>query len=253
MFFILSKLYSFLLTPFIWVFILLLLLLIIKNSKTQRKLIIITFSVFLFFSNGFILGELMRLWEIKMMRQPVQTYEVGIVLGGGMVTYAKKYDRLIFRKNTDRVLQAVDLYRAGKIKKILISSGSGRIFDKFQNEARLLKPFLLRIGIPEEDILIDTLSDNTRQNALESAKILKKEKIKGKYLLITSAIHMRRAIGCFKKVGIIATPYSTDKLVGDRKFYFDYLFIPNIDVLNNWSAFTHEIFGYLIYAVMGYL
>jgi uncharacterized SAM-binding protein YcdF (DUF218 family) len=255
MFFILSKLYSFLLTPYIWLFILLLLLLIIKNQQKVRRLIIITFCGFLFFSNSFIVGEFVRVWEYNMRTklQVPDTYDVGIVLGGGMATYDNEYKRIIFWSNTDRILQAVDLYKEGKIKKILISSASGRLFEREQNESRILKPYLIRIGIPEQDIIIDTLSDNTRQNALESKKVLSKEYPGGKYLLITSAIHMRRAIGCFRGVGLAVTPYPTNKIAGHRKYYFDHLFIPNIDALGLWSTLAHEVFGYIIYAAMGYL
>ena len=254
MFFIISKLYSFLLMPYMWLFLLLLFILIIKNQKRARKLLWITFIGFYFFSNSFIIDELTRLWEFDMTpTEKLQTYDAGIVLGGGMVQIDKKLNRVIYRNNIDRIMQAIDLYKAGKIKKILISSASGTLFERFQNESKILKPFLVRIGIPENDILIDTLSDNTRQNAVQSARILNKEFPKGKFLLITSAMHMRRAIGCFKKVGISPDLYPTNKVSGERKFYFDFMFIPNLEALNGWSGLAHEVFGYVIYAVMGYV
>jgi uncharacterized SAM-binding protein YcdF (DUF218 family) len=182
-----------------------------------------------------------------------KTYDVGIVLGGGMIQIDKDFNRLIYRNNLDRILQAIDLYKEGRIKKILISSAAGTLYERYQNESTLLKPFLLKIGIPAQDILIDSLSDNTRQNALNSSKILNKQFPGGKFLLITSALHMRRSVGCFNKVNVHTTPYATNKITGERKYYFDYLFIPNNDALNSWSALAHEFFGYVIYAVMGYL
>ena len=255
MFFIISKLYSFLLTPFVWLFLLMLIMLITKNQKRLKKLMIITFCIFYFFSNSFIAGEFVDLWEFNMTPKEklAQSYDVGIVLGGGMIQIDKKLNRLIFRNNVDRIMQAVDLYKEGRIKKILISSAAGTLFERYQNESKLMKPFLVRIGIPAEDILIDTLSDNTRQNAVQCAKILKKDFPGGKYLLITSAFHLRRANGCFRKVGLNVTPYATNKITGIRKYYFDYLFIPNLEALNNWNSLTHEVFGYIVYAVMGYV
>jgi len=55
----------------------------------------------------------------------------------------------------------------------MISSASGRLFDKYQNEARIMHNFLIRIGFPTQDIIIDTLSENTSKtqlNARESSK-----------------------------------------------------------------------------------
>ena len=195
------------------------------------------------------------MWEYKITpdERLSKSYDVGIVLGGGMVTIDKRYNRITFRTNTDRVLQAIALYKEGRIKKILLSSGSGKLVERYQNEARILKPYLVEIGIPETDILTDTLSNNTRQNALESAKILNKNYPKGKFLLITSAEHMRRAMGCFRKVGLDVTSYPTNVQTGPRKYYFDTLFIPNIEALGEWSGLTHEIFGYISYAIMGYI
>jgi len=88
MFFVISKLYSFLLSPFIWLFILLLLMLVTGNPKRLRKIIIITFCGFIFFSNSFILNEIMNIWEYKTTKKQElsRSYDVGVVLGGGMVT-----------------------------------------------------------------------------------------------------------------------------------------------------------------------
>ena len=255
MFFVISKLYSFLLTPFIWLFILLLIILLTKNHKKLKKLLLFTFCGFIFFSNEFIIGEFVRLWEYKITpnERLSKSYDAGIVLGGGMVTIDKKNNRITFRNNTDRILQAIALYKEGRIKKILISSGSGRLVERYQNEARILKPYLIEIGIPENDILTDTVSNNTRQNAEESANILNKEFPKGKFLLITSAEHMRRAMGCFRKVGLNVTAYATNVETGPRKYYLDTLFIPNIEALGGWSNLAHEVFGYVIYAIIGYI
>ena len=75
----------------------------------------------------------------------------------------------------------------------------------------------------------------------------------GKFLLITSATHERRALKCFEKAGIHATPLSVDRYSGPRSFEFDRMFIPNAKILFNWEALTHEIIGLWIYKVAGYV
>lgn len=255
-FFILSKLLSFLISPLTWILILLVSSLILKDKKISRKLLIITAIVFYFFTNSFIISEVLRLWEVQVTRDSElkPPYDVGIVLGGGMITYDDDYDRLTFRVNTDRILQAVALYKSGRIKKILISSGSGSLTYRDMLEASLLKRYLTTtLEIPDTALLIDSISDNTRQNALYSADILKKKYPHGKFLIITSATHIRRAMACFEKVGIHATPYSTDKITGKRRFYFNHLLLPNLDSIRHWELFLHEVVGYFVYLVMGYV
>jgi len=255
MFFILAQIFSFLTTPFTWIVALILLAFFLKNKKWSRRCLIYAVVVTLFFSNSFISDEAVRLWEypITLDNEMAASYDVGIVLGGGMITIDAQTKRMTFRNNVDRVLQAVELYKEGKIKKMLFSSGSGSLVYRDMLESALLKKYLVSIGIPDSVILVDSLSDNTYQNAVNSAEILKKDCPNGKYLLITSSIHMNRAVGCFKKAGIAVTPYSTDKKTGKRIFDFKHYFIPSVEALIAWDSLIHEVVGYLMYAVCGYL
>ncbi|MFA4852892.1 MAG: YdcF family protein [Bacteroidales bacterium] len=255
MFFIFSQILSFLFNPVTWIITLLLLALLLRNKKWAKRCLVFVTIMTLFFTNQFIADEVIRLWEypITQDKELAASYDAGVVLGGGMVTIDTDYDRMTFRNSTDRIFQAVGLYKTGRIKKILISSGSGSLMFRDMLESPLLKRYLLTVGIPDSVILIDSLSDNTHQNAVNSAKILKKEFPAGKFLLITSSIHMRRAMGCFKKAGIQVTPYSTDKLTGKRIFRIGHLFIPGIDALEVWNKLIHEVIGYAVYAIWGYL
>jgi len=211
--------------------------------------------VTLFFSNFFIADEAVRLWEYPITQDMdmTATYDVGIVLGGGMITIDAEYDRMTFRNNVDRILQAVSLYKTGKIKRMLISSGSGSLVFRDMLESSLLKRYLITIGIPDSAMLIDSSSDNTYQNAMNTAQILKKENIHGKLLLITSSIHMRRALAVFKKAGIEVTPYSTNPQTGRRLFNIGHLLIPSLDAIEAWDKLIHEVMGYVMYWVSGYL
>jgi uncharacterized SAM-binding protein YcdF (DUF218 family) len=119
-------------------------------------------------------------------------------------------------------------------------------------EGKYLKRYLYYFNIPEKDFIMESESKNTHENADFTKLILDKEQIKGNYLLITSAFHMRRSLGCFKKAGIIAESYSTDRYSGEIRFEPDHLFIPNISVMDGWSNFIHEMVGYVTYKIIGY-
>ncbi|MCD4680147.1 MAG: YdcF family protein, partial [Bacteroidales bacterium] len=181
-----------------------------------------------------------------------EQFDVGIVLGGGMITFDKENNRLSFRDNVDRIMQAVRLYKSGKIHKILISGGSGRLLFRNMKESELLKDYFVEIGILSHDMIIETNSDNTYENAKYSSEILLNEYPESSYLLITSAIHMRRAKACFNKFDIKLSTYPTNKLVGKRRYQFSHMFVPDVNSLGRWNIFLHEFFGYLVYKVMGY-
>jgi vancomycin permeability regulator SanA len=140
MFFYVSKVLYFLLCPLTWIVILLIIGVFIKNAARARKIFIAALIALLCFSNSALIDEMLRLWEVPYANtQNGQHYEAGIVLGGGMVTFDKDYDRLIFRENTDRFLQALDLYKKGIIKKIIVCGGPGSIVFRETIEGLLIE------------------------------------------------------------------------------------------------------------------
>ncbi len=253
MFFILSKILQFVITPQFWLILLLIFAIISKNEKARKKSLIAALCFTLFFSNKFIFEECARIWEIPARSYPsLKKYDAGIVLGG-MMTYDEKLDRLQFYRGADRLLQAIELYKRGYIKKIFITGGSGSILHQEQKEGYFVKRYLLTLGIPETDFLIESESKNTHENAEFTKALFEKENVKGNFLLITSAFHMRRSLGCFNKAGLITEPYSTDRYAGPRKFEFDHLFIPDVSAVYDFSNVIHEIVGYITYKIVGYV
>lgn len=254
MFFILSKVLLFLISPIVWIIGLLLFSLFTKKRRWKKRAFVISLAMLLFFSNSFILDEFMRMWEINASRYETlnKTYDYGIILGG-MITYDGDYERLGFQRSVDRIMQAIELYKLKKIKKIFICGGSGSIVNYEFKEGEILKNYLVTIGIPEEDILMESKSRNTRENAIYAAEVLQNQGEDASYLLITSAYHMRRSIGCFNKVGIYADPYATDRYSGQRKYIIDHLFVPNVEAIVTWNLLIHEVVGYVVYYAVGYI
>jgi uncharacterized SAM-binding protein YcdF (DUF218 family) len=253
MFFLFSKILNFLIMPLTWLFVLLVYACLCKNPARQRKALITLLVSFYIFTNSFLAGEVMRAWEVPAVAEDdLPVYDAGIVLSG-MMTYDVALKKYQFMQATDRLLQALELYKKGKIKKIVFTGGSGSLTFTYIKEGRLIRNFLLRLGIPDKDLIIESESNNTRENAMFTKPILDKEIPGGKFLLITSAFHMRRSIGCFEKAGIHVTPYSTDRRSGPRKFVLDHMFIPNMDALEQWETVIHEMTGYIIYKIAGYI
>ncbi|HWY39112.1 MAG TPA: YdcF family protein, partial [Bacteroidia bacterium] len=120
-------------------------------------------------------------------------------------------------------------------------------------EAAILKDYLVKTGIPDSCIITENQSRNTRENAVLTKKLLDSLHVKGQILFVTSAFHLRRAMGCFEKAGITQlVPCPTDRYSGPRKFEIDFLLLPNSDALEQWGLLIHEITGYMVYKIKGF-
>lgn len=222
-------------------------------KKYSRFFFLMALALLLLFTNRFLANALIRWWEIPpTLISNVPSYQVGIVLGG-ITTDKDPRDRVHVSGAADRILHAIQLYRAGKIEKILISGGTGKILKDSIPEAILLKKILLLSQIPEQDILIESSSRNTHENALFSAEILKEKYPSQKYLLITSAFHMRRARACFEKIGLSVDPFSVDMRSDKNEYTPDVLLIPVSGAIGNWEIMIKEWLGMLAYQISGYI
>lgn len=181
-------------------------------------------------------------------------YDLAVVLGGTTDVDREPSDRLFFHKGADRITHALNLYHKGKVEKILFTGGNARLFEDPNRDNSPIYEFYVMCGVAPEDILIESSSRNTQENALFVKSMVESNRSSGKVILITSAFHMRRAEGCFRKVGVNVTGFSTDfysALPKDR-FGFDG-FIPSPSVLSNWNFLIKEWIGYVAYWMAGYI
>ncbi|MFK8046734.1 MAG: YdcF family protein [Crocinitomicaceae bacterium] len=255
MFFVLSKLLSFFLQPIMWVVLIIVPVFLFRKHHLKKKAVKLSIIVSLFFSNTVIFLEFVRLWEIEGVRiENIEHHDIGIVLGG-MAEYNNDLDRLSLRRGGDRIWQAIQLYKTGKIERILISGANGHLIDKGLNEALQLKQDLVRMGIPKGDIITESVSKNTHQNAVMTKEIIDQMPKKQSVLLITSAIHMKRAQACFKKAGFSGFDvFSTDHFTGrTRGYVLDQYIIPDIFTFAIWNQLIKEWIGYLVYDMIGYI
>jgi len=258
MFFALSKILAFLLSPVNWILAAALVAVFARDRRRKKRAVTAAFVLFLVFTNGFLANKAMQLLEIGSVgREELdRSYPVGIVLGG-MIRYTSDSTQVNFNANGDRLFQAIDLYASGKIDRILISSGSGLIQRPAFREASLIKGYLVGIGLPPGDILVETRSRNTRENAVETRALLDSlypDAVRQQYLLITSASHMRRAAACFRKIGLDVVPYSTTKrTVEGRPVYAPEMILPDPAALYAWKGINHEWIGWIVYKVKGYV
>lgn len=255
MFFFLSKTLSYFLKPLVIICACLLAACLIKNTRWKRRLLVISTVMLLFFSNEFILNEVMRAWEVKVtpFQDIHRQYEYAVLLCGAAKSEVGPTDRVYIASAADRINHTLQLYKMGIVRKILISGGSGRLIDTGDREAAQLSSLLQLMGVPPGDITIENESRNTHESAVEVKRILEEITTPSQCILVTSANHMRRSAACFEKVGWPMDPFSTDFLSHYRKYTFDVLFIPKMEAFQSWHVLIKEWTGYAAYWVAGYV
>jgi uncharacterized SAM-binding protein YcdF (DUF218 family) len=131
-----------------------------------------------------------------------------VLLGGGVSPATTQRPIPDLGDASDRVWQAARLYHAGRAPLIFASGGADARIS-LTSEAQAMKVLLLDLGVPASAIVLEEVSRNTRENATETARLLKARNI-DRVLLVTSASHMRRSRAHFEAVGLAVIPVPAD-------------------------------------------
>ena len=255
MFFIFSKILSFLAQPLAIIVLLLIVSWVIRNQRWKKILSRTAFVMLLVTSNYFISNFVMRTWEIPIttFASISKTYDFGVLLTGVTKTNMTPKDRVYFNAGADRATHTLQLYKMGIIRKIIVSGGSGRLDGLGVREADDLAEFLQLAGVPKEDIIIENESKNTHESALRVSEILATIDGPKEVLLITSGYHLRRSMACFKKAGIKADRFSTNPISEPSKVNPYTLFVPSLDAMGMWQTLLKEWIGFVAYWFAGYI
>jgi uncharacterized SAM-binding protein YcdF (DUF218 family) len=173
-----------------------------------------------------------------------------IVLLGGASDGESRFGRGGDLNNgADRLTTAAELYLAGKAPVILISGGAepGQI-----PEAELLAQILKGLRIPPSAILLEPNSRTTYDNAVMSGELLKNAGY-SHILLVTSGVHMRRAITLFQNQGLQVTGAATDHQIPKFQDSLVPGWLPTYYRLARSSRAIHEWVGYFVYDLTGKL
>ena len=140
-------------------------------------------------------------------------YAAILLLGGGITpatpgnqTPANAHEAF------DRIIYAAQLYHRGLAPQIIVSGGTSLrdTYPQAETEADAMKNALILMGVPENAILKEDQSLNTRQNMAYSADLLQQRHLAGRLALVTTATHIPRATHNAQKVGLQTDAYPTD-------------------------------------------
>lgn len=238
--------------PLIWILCLTAAAYIFRKKSLGRKLLASAIVLFVFFSNGYIFSEVFKYWEGKNTALNQVEYE-GVILLGGYSGWNTRHVSISFNEGSDRFIKAIELYKKGKVKKIILSGGSGLLLKPEEKESELIIPLLISLGIPDSAILLENESRNTYENAVFTYQLLNEKNLADKrYILVTSAFHMRRAENCFRKTGLNFDTIRVDFRIDDDDYIPATYIVPSAVVLENWQLLIKEWLGFIAYRLKGY-
>jgi uncharacterized SAM-binding protein YcdF (DUF218 family) len=222
MFFVAAKLFAFLLIPSNIVPLLMIigaLLILSKRQSVGRVLLGIGLCLAAAIAWSPLAFWLLIPLENRHPAPQIQSPVTGIILLGGGVDIAlqPRESGPILTHAGGRLLTTVALAHRFPDAKILISGGSPELGRQDgRSEAVLTKAFLAQMGIDPDRMLTDSVSRDTYENAREAAKLLQPQPT-DRWLLVTSAAHMPRAVGAFETMRFPVIPYPADYKTGSEE------------------------------------
>jgi uncharacterized SAM-binding protein YcdF (DUF218 family) len=172
-----------------------------------------------------------------------------VVLGGAVspdVSAARK--DIALNEAAERMTAVAKLAREHPQAKIVFTGGSGRLFGG-ATEADFVTVLFESFGIPRERIMLENRARNTVENAVLT-KALVQPKPSERWMLVTSAHHMPRSVGIFRKAGFSVEAYPVDYRTRGRADLAG-PFVSLAGGLARTDAAMHEWAGLLVHWLTG--
>jgi uncharacterized SAM-binding protein YcdF (DUF218 family) len=149
----------------------------------------------------------------------------------------------------DRLIMAAALGRQYPDLRIIYSGGSANLISGDAREADYAAKVFESLGIPRAQLTMERRARNTFENA-EYSKAIAAPKAGERWLLVTSAYHMPRAVGVFRQAGFAVEPYPVDWRVGGRDDLLSFHKFA-VDGLSNVEVSFREWMGLVAYRITG--
>ena len=183
-----------------------------RRPTAQRACTVLAILVLLVCGNGWVVSAMIRYLEGQHLPpQVMPSADAILVLSGGVLGRTPPRQTVEVGDAGDRVLYGAELYRQGKASQI-ICTGNVAIGGIAPRPASEDMAELMRlVGIPASAIATEIKSENTREHAVNLCPLLQERQM-NRVLLVTSAMHMPRSMGVFRRLcpAIEFVPAPTD-------------------------------------------
>lgn len=248
----LSKLLGWFLSPLSWALILMVLAAVWRaRPRRSAALLAAAALVLVAFSLDPVANALDRQVErgARSTWRPEVVYDAVVVLGGMVDEGASRASGEVeLDDHVERVLRGWELVRAGRARAVLLSAGLVAPRAGDVPEADRLAMKLVQWGVSPGQVAVEASSRNTRENAIESSRIAAARGWRT-LLLVTSAAHMPRALGCFRAVGLQPDALPVDHRAHDGSRTSP---LPRARALLRSTEALRELAGRVVYRVIGY-
>jgi uncharacterized SAM-binding protein YcdF (DUF218 family) len=224
-----------------------------RSRASRRRLVALTAAVVLIALLSLPVTSYLALGSLEWSYPPLATrprdVPAIVVLAGSMCPAASDESR--FEPGADtlyRCLRAAELYRAEPCP-ILVSGGKVHPTDAGPPLAEVMRDFLLTQGVRPDDLMVESSSHTTYENAADSVRLLNDQDIH-RVVLVTDAAHLRRAVACFRKQGLDVVPCGCHyRALGRNGGPTDYL--PDPSAAAGVEDAAHEWLGLTFYWLTG--
>jgi uncharacterized SAM-binding protein YcdF (DUF218 family) len=165
----------------------------------------------------------------------------GVIILGGAVELPVFAGRglVAFNENAERNIALLELADRYPAAKLVLTGGQGDILGPGISEADVIREFARRHGLDRGRVILEDRARNTYENAALS-KLLAAPEPGERWLLVTSAAHMPRAVGTFRQVGWPVIPYPVDFRTSGK---LDLLVVP--DAAQRWRELDQAVRGWI--------
>lgn len=135
----------------------------------------------------------------------------GILVLGGVLDedLSAAHNRPVLGSGVDRIVAGAQLARRYPNARVVYSGGSPKLYPGQASEADYASSVFEACGVAPSRVLIEARSRNTWENAVFSRELIEPRNHE-RWLLVTSAFHMPRAVGIFRKIGFTVEPVPVD-------------------------------------------
>jgi uncharacterized SAM-binding protein YcdF (DUF218 family) len=252
--FVLSKIYLFIANPGFWVMILLALGALLLWTRWQRagRLLLTGTVLFVVLITVAPVGSAMiALLEdrFSVVAKVEGRLDGIVVLGGTVNQFVSAYrGQPALTDGAERLTEAVGLARRFPDARVVFSGGSGIVARQDLKEAEVARTFFAQMGVDPARLTFESQSRNTYENAVFTRDQVG-PKPGERWLLVTSATHMPRAMGCFRAAGWTVEAYPVDFSTAGMGNLG-----PSFDMtggLESLSAALREYMALAVYRVLG--
>ena len=174
-----------------------------------------------------------------------------LILGGGMNEHlTHQYQQINLNNNVDRLTESILLIKKFPDAKVVFSGGIATFKKPKLTGAEVAKMFYERMGVDVDKIIFEDKSRNTYENFIFSKKYIVNNSNE-KWLLITSASHMKRAMSIAKKLKLDFLPYPVDFYL-EKDFLLDEWYRANYsENIEYFKLASYEYLGLIVYFLSG--